>query len=53
MNNTDEIIVDEMISFVEDKEKEIQAAKLGKNSKTKAVAEILKELERQIKNNAN
>lgn len=39
-----------MIRFVEDKEREIQAAKMGKNSKTKAVAEIIKELEKQIKN---
>lgn len=50
MNNHDQNIIDNMIRFVEDKEREIQAAKMGKNSKTKAVAEIIKELEKQIKN---
>ena len=49
MSNNDEMIVNKMIDFVEEKEKEIQAAKMGKNSKAKAVTEILKELERQIK----
>ena len=39
-----------MILYVEEKERDIQAAKMGKNAKTKAVQEIIKELERQIKN---
>lgn len=43
-------IIDNMIRFVEEKEKEIQAAKMGKGSKTKAVTDIIKELEKQIKN---
>ena len=50
MNNQDEQIIQNMIEFVEEKEREIQAAKMGKASKTKAVSEIIKELERQIKN---
>lgn len=50
MIDHDKQIVDHMIKYVEDKEKEIQAAKMGKGSKTKAVTEILKELEKQIKN---
>lgn len=51
MNEKDDsVIVQRMILFVEEKEREYQAAKLGKNSKTKAVSDIQKELERQIKN---
>ena len=50
MNNQDDKIVEGMIKFIEEKEREIQAAKMGKSSKTKAVADIIKELERQIKN---
>lgn len=50
MNDPDKQIIVNMIEFVEKKEKEIQAAKMGKGSKAKAVTEILKELEKQIKN---
>lgn len=50
MNEADKKIVQEMIDYVEEKEREIQAAKLGKGSKSQAVAAIIKELERQIKN---
>ena len=46
----DNQIVQDMIEFVEKTEKDIQAAKLGGNQKTKAVTEIIKELEREIKN---
>ena len=49
MNNQDKQIVKNMIEFVEEKERQIQAAKMIKNSKTKAVSDIIKELERQIK----
>ncbi len=50
MNEKDSKIVSNMIDIVENIEKEIQAAKLGKGVKPKAVGEIMKELERQIKN---
>lgn len=50
MNDHDKRIVENMIEFVEETEKETQAAKMGKGSKAKAVTEILKELEKQIKN---
>ena len=50
MNDKDEMIVQHMISFVEEKEKEIQAAKMGNKSKAKAVTDIIKELENQTKN---
>lgn len=50
MIDQDKQIIDNMIEFVEETEKEIQAAKLVKGSKTKAVTTILKELEKQIKN---
>lgn len=50
MNEKDELIVENMIQFVEEKEKEIQAAKMGNKSTTKAVQDIMKELEKQIKN---
>lgn len=50
MSDKDEVIVEKMIEFVEEKEKEIQAAKMGNKSTTKAVQDIMKELERQIKN---
>lgn len=44
-------IVQNMIEFVEKTERDIQAAKLGtaKKEKTKAVGEMLKKLEREIK----
>jgi len=48
-NDQDEKIINDMIEFIEEEERNLQAAKLGKNSKTKAVADILKELERQMK----
>ena len=50
MNDTDKKIVDEMITYVENKERDIQASKIGKSGKSKAVNEIIKELERCIKN---
>ncbi len=50
MNDNDKKIVDHMIHYVERIEKDIQAAKMGSGSKTKAVKDILKELEGQIKN---
>ncbi len=50
MSKTDEEIIKDMIAFVEEEEREIQAAKMGKNTKAKAVTDILKELERQMKN---
>ena len=50
MNDAD--IVKKMIAYVEQEEKDSQAAKLGNaaKSKSKAVTDILKELEREIKN---
>lgn len=50
MNEQDQKIVDYMIQFVESTEKNIQAAKMSSGSKTKAVSVILKELEKQFKN---
>lgn len=50
MNDNDKEIVKNMIEFVEQKEKDIQAAKLGSKGKNKAVTDIMKELEKQIKN---
>ncbi len=50
MNEKDLEIVEKMITYVEEIERDIQAAKTGKYAKTKAVGNILKELERQIKN---
>lgn len=50
MNNADMEVVLHMIEFIENKEREVQAAKLGKSSKTKVVSGIIKELEGQIKN---
>lgn len=50
MNDKDKEIVKNMIEFVEQKEKDIQAAKLGNKGKNKAVTDIMKELEKQIKN---
>lgn len=49
---SDSQIVKHMISFIEDTEKAVLAAKLGANpkSKSKVVGDILKELEREIKN---
>ena len=46
MNDKDLQIVDEMIKFVENEEKELQAAKMGTKSKGKAVTDIMKELEK-------
>lgn len=55
MNDKDQQIVEHMAQFVEDKERDILAASMGKihnpnKVKNKAVNEILKELERQLKN---
>ncbi len=50
MNEQDQKIITYMIQFVENTEKNIQAAKMSSGSKTKAVNEILKELEKQFKN---
>lgn len=50
MNEQDQKIIDYMIQFVEKTEKNIQAAKMSSGSKTKAVNVILKELEKQFKN---
>lgn len=50
MNEQDQKIINYMIQFVESTEKNIQAAKMSSGSKTKAVNEILKELEKQFKN---
>lgn len=49
---SDQDIVLNMIKFVEKTERDIVAERLGKESKEKqrAVKEILKELEREIKN---
>lgn len=49
---SDQDIVRNMITFVEQTEKNIIAEKLGKETKEKqrAVKEILKELEKEIKN---
>ncbi len=50
--NKDQQIIRNMIRFVEETEREIQAAKLGTpgKEKTKAVKEIKNQLEREIKN---
>ena len=52
MNEKDQAIVRNMIKFVEQTEREIQAAKLGTpgKEKTKAVKEIKAQLEKEIKN---
>lgn len=47
---SDSQIVKHMISFIEDTEKAVLAAKLGANPKSKVVGDILKELEREVKN---
>ena len=49
---SDQEIINHMIGFVEQTERDIIAAKLGKESKEKqrAVKEILKQLEKEIKN---
>ncbi len=54
MNDKDQQIVEYMAKFVEGKERDILAASMGKiqnpgKVKNKAVNEILKELERQLK----
>ena len=48
----DQAIVKHMVSYIEALEKDIQAAKLGGDSKAKAKAvnDIIKELERELKN---
>lgn len=49
MNNED-IIVDNMIKYIEDLERNIQAAKLTNNqSKNHAVSNIIKQLDKEIK----
>ena len=55
MNDKDQQIVEHMAKFVEEKERDILAASMGKiqnpnKVKNKAINEILKELERQLKN---
>lgn len=51
MNDNEETIINNMIEFIENEEKEIQAQRLAANkSKVKVVADILKELEVQLKN---
>ena len=47
----DEKIVEHMISFIEAKERDLQAATLvsGNQNKTDLVQSVLKELEREIK----
>ena len=49
---SDSQIVKNLIVFIEKTEKDIQASKLGSNSKAKnkAVNTILKELDREVKN---
>lgn len=46
----DNQIVKNMITFIEEKEKAVLAAVKTGNTKSKVVGEILKELEREIKN---
>lgn len=55
MNKEDNAIIENMIQFIEEKERDILAAEMGKikhpkKVKNKAVNEILKELERLMKN---
>lgn len=55
MNDKDQDIVRHMSQYVEEKERDILAASMGKiqnpgKVKNRAVNEILKELERQLKN---
>lgn len=55
MNEKDNTIVENMVKYIEEKERTILAAELGKiknpkKVKNKAVNEILKELERLMKN---
>lgn len=50
MNDADKKIVKDMICYIEDIEKKIQAEKLGTKSKTRAVTDIIKELEKKTKN---
>lgn len=47
----DQQIVKHMVSYIENLEKDIQAAKLGGDTKAKqkAVNDIIKELERELK----
>ena len=49
---SDEKIVSDMIKYIEDKERKVQASKLANDSqaKTDVVKAILDELEREIKN---
>lgn len=48
---SDEKIINDMISFIEEKERKVQASKLATDStsKTDVVKAILDELEREIK----
>ena len=48
---SDEKIIDEMVTFIEEKERKVQASKLATDStvKTDVVKAILDELEREIK----
>ena len=49
---SDEKIVSDMIKYIEDKERKVQASKLANDSQAKidVVKAILDELEREIKN---
>jgi len=49
MNDIDKQIVQDMIDYIEDLERKIQAAKLGKGGKTRAVSKILEKLEKETK----
>lgn len=44
MNELDKKIVQEMIEYVEERERQIQAAKLGKKTKPTAIKEIMDKL---------
>lgn len=48
--SNDEKIIDAMIKYIENKEKELLAMKTEKPAKSKAVSDIMKELERQMEN---
>lgn len=55
MNDKDQDIISYMSQYIEEKERDILAASMGKiqnpgKVKNRAVNEILKELERQLKN---
>ena len=50
MNDDNSIIVHEMISFIEEKERQLQIAKMLGKSKTDVVKAVLDELEKKTKN---